>query len=183
MKLDAYLSEHGLTSERFGKAAGIPSKQTIHNYRRGIRFPSPQNLRRIREATNGAVTADDFVDRRTESLPRRPKAERDPIIDEAIAITKGPTALARAVGINLSSLYSMEAGARRLGCPRSRPRPEFRGAGCGPTFIRPMRRSRRTLIAWWHDGVGHPRSPRYATARGTDRGAGGCRSEQLRSAR
>jgi len=133
MKLDAYLSEHGLTSERFGKAAGIPSKQTIHNYRRGIRFPSPQNLRRIREATNGAVTADDFVDQHTESLPPATQAERDPIINEAIAMTKGPTALARAVGINLSSLYSWKrvpearvpAVEAATGIPRSRLRPDL----------------------------------------------------------
>jgi hypothetical protein len=135
MKLDAYLSERGLTSERFGKTAGIPSKQTIHNYRRGIRFPSPQNLRRIREATNGAVTADDFVDQHTETMRSAPapRAGRDPVIDEAIAITKGPKALARAIGINLSSLYSwkrvpearVNAVEAATGIPRTRLRPDL----------------------------------------------------------
>jgi transcriptional regulator with XRE-family HTH domain len=133
MKLDAYLNEHGLTSERFGKAAGIPSKQTIHNYRRGIRFPSPQNLRRIREATHGAVTADDFVDQHTETVPPVPQGRRDPIIDEAIAIANGPTALARKLGINLSSLYSWKrvpearvlAVEAATGIPRTRLRPDL----------------------------------------------------------
>jgi hypothetical protein len=62
MKFDDYLRLNDLTSAQFGALAGIPAKQTVHNYRRGIRFPSPDNLVRIREATKGAVKADDFVD-------------------------------------------------------------------------------------------------------------------------
>ncbi len=62
MKLDTYIRDRGLTSEQFGRDAGIPSKQAIHNYRHGLRFPTPRNLRLIRLATNGLVTADDFVD-------------------------------------------------------------------------------------------------------------------------
>ncbi len=65
MKLDDYLRLNDLTSAQFGALAGIPAKQTVHNYRRGIRFPSPDNLFRIREATKGAVKADDFVDEYT----------------------------------------------------------------------------------------------------------------------
>ncbi len=69
MKLDTYLREHGLTSVQFGKMSGIGSKQTVHKYRHGLRFPSPENLRRIREATRGAVTAEDFVDQHAGESP------------------------------------------------------------------------------------------------------------------
>lgn len=69
MKLDDFLKERGLTSPQFGKIAGIRSKQTIHNYRHGMRFPTPENLWRIREAINGAVTANDFVDQHTSASP------------------------------------------------------------------------------------------------------------------
>jgi len=65
MKLDAYLRQAGLTSAQFAQIAGIGSKQTVHKYRHGLRFPSAENLKRIREATDGQVTADDFVDQHT----------------------------------------------------------------------------------------------------------------------
>jgi transcriptional regulator with XRE-family HTH domain len=76
MKLDRYLREHGLTLLQFGKLSGIGLKQTVHQYRHGLRFPTPENLRRIREATNGAVTADDFVDQHTGASPSKPRARR-----------------------------------------------------------------------------------------------------------
>ncbi len=69
MKLDAYLRIHGLTSVEFAKRAGLEGKQVVHNYRHGTRFPTPENLRRIREATKGAVTADDFVDQHAGASP------------------------------------------------------------------------------------------------------------------
>ena len=62
MKLDAYLRDRRLTSAEFAKVTGVLTKQTVHNYRHGIRFPSPENLRLIREATGGMVTPDDFVE-------------------------------------------------------------------------------------------------------------------------
>jgi hypothetical protein len=62
MDLDSYLRLNNLSSARFARLIGAPSKQTVHNYRHGLRFPTPENLRRIREATNFQVTADDFVD-------------------------------------------------------------------------------------------------------------------------
>lgn len=69
MKLDDYLRKSGMTSAQFAEACGIASKQTIHNYRHGIRFPTPENLKRIREATGGAVTPDDFVDQHAGASP------------------------------------------------------------------------------------------------------------------
>jgi len=79
MELDRYLREHGLTSVQFGKLSGVGLKQTVHQYRHGHRFPAPENLRRIREATGGAVTADDFVDQHagvSPLLPPKPRAKR-----------------------------------------------------------------------------------------------------------
>lgn len=88
MKLDTYLREHGLTSAQFAKDAGLVGKQLVHNYRHGLRFPTAENLRRIREATNGAVMADDFVDQHAGASPpylisetpplSKPRAKRTP---------------------------------------------------------------------------------------------------------
>jgi transcriptional regulator with XRE-family HTH domain len=69
MKLDNYLREHGLTSAQFAEKAGLMGKQSVHHYRHGLRFPTPENLRRIREATNGAVTAEDFVNQHAGESP------------------------------------------------------------------------------------------------------------------
>lgn len=65
MQLDDWLKREGLTSAEFATLAGLGGKQIVHKYRRGERFPSAESLRRIREATGGAVTADDFVDQHT----------------------------------------------------------------------------------------------------------------------
>ena len=47
---------------------------TVHNYVHGERFPTPENLLRIRVATGGLVTADDFVDQHTGAAPRKREA-------------------------------------------------------------------------------------------------------------
>lgn len=65
MKLSEYLRNKGLSAAGFGRVAGLGSRQLVHKYLSGERFPTPENLRRIREATGGAVTADDFVDQHT----------------------------------------------------------------------------------------------------------------------
>ena len=65
MELKAYLEREGLSVAEFARRAGFRSRQVIHGYLAGDRFPTPENLRRIREATGGAVTADDFVDQHT----------------------------------------------------------------------------------------------------------------------
>jgi hypothetical protein len=61
MKLATYLTANEIRSAAFGRLVGV-SKQTMFKYVRGICFPPPETLKRIREATQGAVTADDFVD-------------------------------------------------------------------------------------------------------------------------
>jgi len=63
--LKAYLEERRLTVAEFARRAGLGSRQVVHSYVAGTRFPTPDNLRRIREATGGLVTADDFVDQHT----------------------------------------------------------------------------------------------------------------------
>jgi transcriptional regulator with XRE-family HTH domain len=78
MKLDDYLREHGLTSAQFAKDAGLVGKQTVHNYRHGLRFPTSENLRRIREATNGKVTSEDFVDQHEGESPPFAAPAADP---------------------------------------------------------------------------------------------------------
>jgi transcriptional regulator with XRE-family HTH domain len=61
MRLTDYLRLHGLNSAEFAKIAGIRSRQTVWNYRHGLRFPTPNNIRLIDTATRGAVTAEDFL--------------------------------------------------------------------------------------------------------------------------
>lgn len=65
MHLRAHLSETGETAASFAARVGVDVK-TLYRYLSGERFPTPENLRRIREATGGAVTADDFVDQHTQ---------------------------------------------------------------------------------------------------------------------
>lgn len=64
MNLKAHLSETGETVASFASRIGVDVK-TLYRYLAGERFPTPENLKRIREATDGAVTADDFVDQHT----------------------------------------------------------------------------------------------------------------------
>ena len=61
MQLAAYLSKQGLTVPKFGREVGVPNRQTMYQYAKGIRFPPPDVLARISEKTAGEVTADDFV--------------------------------------------------------------------------------------------------------------------------
>jgi transcriptional regulator with XRE-family HTH domain len=62
MKLDEWLKAKKMTSAEFARSSGIGNKQAVHKYRHGERFPTPENLRRIHVATEGTVTANDFLD-------------------------------------------------------------------------------------------------------------------------
>lgn len=64
MQLKAYLAENGLTLTAFARSMGL-GVQTLHRYVHGRRFPPADVLLRIRNATGGQVTADDFVDQHT----------------------------------------------------------------------------------------------------------------------
>lgn len=59
MRLDDFLAD--LPKDRdFAAEIGV-SRQALHRYRRGERTPRPQILARIRDASAGAVTANDFM--------------------------------------------------------------------------------------------------------------------------
>lgn len=59
MKLSTFLQERELSRRKFADMVGI-SKEAVHYYLHGKRFPRPETLRRIAEATDGLVTANDF---------------------------------------------------------------------------------------------------------------------------
>lgn len=59
MKLHEYLSERGLTLEAFAKVIEV-DVSTVSRYARGDRTPRPAIMRRIGEATGGAVRPQDF---------------------------------------------------------------------------------------------------------------------------
>ena len=74
MKLKTYLETKGITAAAFGALVGVNNKQTISRYIRGDRFPPADMLLRIREATDGTVTADDFVDQHVSAThPAQPQ--------------------------------------------------------------------------------------------------------------
>ena len=140
MKLSEWLCNQIMSDAEFARISGIGQRALVHKYRHGRLFPGPENLRRIRQATNGEVTADDFVDQHTGLPPRGTRDGtksvplRDPIIDEAIAIAGGPEALTKMLGIKMMpAIYSWtKVPARRVlaieratGIPRSRLRPDL----------------------------------------------------------
>jgi DNA-binding transcriptional regulator YdaS (Cro superfamily) len=69
MTLAKYLGCCSITSAAFARQVGV-SKQAMFKYVHGLRIPAPGIMVRIREATDGAVTADDFVDQRHEAESR-----------------------------------------------------------------------------------------------------------------
>ena len=65
MKLRDWLASERMSDAEFARLSGIGQRALVQKYRHGRQFPSPTNLRRIRDATRGKVTADDFVDEQT----------------------------------------------------------------------------------------------------------------------
>ncbi len=68
MTLEQYRRQNRLTYQRLADLIGLTGAgavHTVHRYAVGIRFPPPAVLRRIREVTGAAVTADDFVNQHT----------------------------------------------------------------------------------------------------------------------
>lgn len=61
MQLSEYLSQNNETARAFGSKIGVKGPATIYRYMQGIRFPSARILKKIEEATNGEVTANDFL--------------------------------------------------------------------------------------------------------------------------
>lgn len=60
MKLASYLSEAGLTDQAFADQIG-KSQSAVNRLRRGETRPDWETLAKIAQATNGAVTANDFM--------------------------------------------------------------------------------------------------------------------------
>jgi hypothetical protein len=61
----------------FAKKIGVKSWRTVDRYRRFQRFPSPESIARIRDATDGLVTADDHMPpeyRAAQGAKRKPEA-------------------------------------------------------------------------------------------------------------
>lgn len=75
MKLRDWLQKEELTVAEFARRSGIGLRQVVHRYVHGTQFPTPENLLRIREATGGEVTADDFVDQHVAAQLPKPEAE------------------------------------------------------------------------------------------------------------
>ena len=61
MKLSEYLDESGETISQFADRLGI-SHEAVRRYLKGDRRPEWPILAKIAEATEGGVTADDFVE-------------------------------------------------------------------------------------------------------------------------
>lgn len=59
MRLQQFIKGREMTHEAFARLVGV-SQATINRYVRGERFPSPEMIRRIGEATGGAVTVSDW---------------------------------------------------------------------------------------------------------------------------
>jgi hypothetical protein len=62
MTLKDWLAKYEMSDAEFARKSGIGQRALVHKYRHGRLFPGPVNLLRIRKATKGAVTANDFVD-------------------------------------------------------------------------------------------------------------------------
>lgn len=60
MKLADYLSEHAITDGDFADRIGV-DRSSVSRLRRGITRPDWPTIERIIAATNGAVTANDFL--------------------------------------------------------------------------------------------------------------------------
>ena len=60
MTLADYLTEHKLSYAAFGRLIGTKYARTVERYAKGQQPPNPEMLRRIYDATGGAVTPNDL---------------------------------------------------------------------------------------------------------------------------
>lgn len=60
MNLSEYLNKTGTSAENFASLIGAGSKATVYRYLAGTRRPSEGMMQKIKEATNGQVTPNDF---------------------------------------------------------------------------------------------------------------------------
>jgi transcriptional regulator with XRE-family HTH domain len=69
MSLDKYLTDNSIPPGDFAKRIGV-SAQALYRYRTGQRVPEWAVLERIKEATGGTITNDDFLDLISSRKPR-----------------------------------------------------------------------------------------------------------------
>jgi transcriptional regulator with XRE-family HTH domain len=60
MKLDHYMTLHGLDDEAMASRIGEVGATGVRKWRLGERVPRPDQMRRIHEATGGEVEPNDF---------------------------------------------------------------------------------------------------------------------------
>jgi len=60
MKLSTYMDAQGLNDADMAARIGHCSAAAVDKWRRGLRVPRPEQMRRIQEATAGSVMANDF---------------------------------------------------------------------------------------------------------------------------
>lgn len=61
MKLGTFIKSREMSHEAFGKLVGV-TQATINRYVRGERFPSPEMIRKIHDATDGSVAVADWYE-------------------------------------------------------------------------------------------------------------------------
>ena len=62
MKLADFMHDHDLTPRQMRWMLGVKSRSTVLRYLSGERLPSPEQMRRIHQVTDGRVTLADFLD-------------------------------------------------------------------------------------------------------------------------
>lgn len=60
MQLSSWLAEKGIAREEFAREIGV-HRTSLYRICIGLGFPKPATIRRIMKATDGSVTADDFM--------------------------------------------------------------------------------------------------------------------------
>ena len=82
MTLQQYLNLYDETPKSFGKKAGIHWTQ-IYNYLKG-KFPTPEKLIKIKDATKGAVTPNDCLDTYIKTSEGDPSVRKEGFWNENI---------------------------------------------------------------------------------------------------
>lgn len=59
-ELQDYLTRNNLSPTEFGRMLGLKSRASVPRYLKGERKPADSVIKKIKDITNGAVTADSF---------------------------------------------------------------------------------------------------------------------------
>jgi transcriptional regulator with XRE-family HTH domain len=102
MTLKDWLAARKMSDAEFARLSGIGQRALVQKYRHGRQTPSFENLERIRKATGGIVTANDFVAQRVAALRPDPETPA-PANDAPKPKSKRPTRSAGATAPPTSS--------------------------------------------------------------------------------